>query len=153
MGLRSVTKLWAHTHFQDPRADQHSKRTLTVFPFPHFLHSPFSTLLMVPQGGRESLLFIHLFLGGEKRRLSQQETNRGRRWCWAETLSWTFTLLANMAAGRPNTPQTLWSLHFPPFILQQTDVTFLRLLSEFKPLNPVNHAQKGTQAAQTRFFI
>lgn len=62
MGLRSVTKLWAHTHLQDPRADQHSKRTLTVFPFPHFLHSPFSTLLMVPQGGRESLLFIHLFL-------------------------------------------------------------------------------------------
>jgi len=81
-------------------------------PFSPLHHSLtlFSTLLMVPQGGQESLPFIQLFLWVNRKK--KGGSDRGREWYWAEMHSWTSTLLTNMAAGRPNRLQTLQSLQF-----------------------------------------
>lgn len=92
MGLRSVTKVRAHAHTSRTLKliSIHSKRLLFP-PFSLVLHSfsPFSSLLMAPWGGLESLLFIQLLLkevkkGKKKRKerktrkLSQQDTDTQR---------------------------------------------------------------------------
>lgn len=122
MGLRSVTKVRAHAHTSRTLKliSIHSKRLLFP-PFSLVLHSfsPFSSLLMAPWGGLESLRFIQLFLkevkkGKKKKRKKDKEaqpaghrhseTDREKQ---SERLSrdkaWTFTLLANIAVGKPNT--------------------------------------------------
>lgn len=149
MGLCSVTKLWAYTHAHTLPGSSSSWSAFKVntrrFPSSLLLHTvpPFCALLMVPQGGRESLLFILLFLSGKERTLSQQDTDAGREWCWAETCR-NFALLAAIAAERAHAPQILYSLQFLLFPSRQRQPCY-DCSPEFKPVNPVkkNSAQKS----------
>lgn len=79
MGLRSVTKVRAHAHTSRTLKliSIHSKRLLFP-PFSLVLHSfsPFSSLLMAPWGGLESLLFIQLVLKGVKKKEKKRKKDK-----------------------------------------------------------------------------
>lgn len=116
MGLRSVTKLWAHTHLQDPQADQHSKPTLTVFPFPlptlSFLHSADGS------PGRTGIVAVYPLIplgGGGKGGSASGRQTEVEGDAEHSRQAGPFTLLANMAAGRPNTPPDITELTLPTF--------------------------------------
>lgn len=133
MSLRSVTKL---THTLAGPSSWSAFRVNT--PLLHSV-SPFSVLVMVPQGGPELLPFIYLLLRGKNKSQSagnrQKENDTEQRHIGLDLKLW-----ANMIAERPNAPSWVRKLMVSLLLTKRLQVTLLQLHSKFKLLNPVNRA-------------